>query len=342
MPDDSTASIDPLRGGDPLRAVDPLRGGESLRALAARVQAEVARAVVGLEREVELCLAALFAGGHVLLEGPPGVAKTLLARALAASLGGSYGRIQFTPDLMPADITGTSVFHPAEGVFHFQPGPIFAQLLLCDEINRAPAKTQAALLEAMQEGAVTIDGARHALPQPFCVLATMNPIEHEGTYPLPEAQLDRFLFKVRVGYPPPDVEARMLASAHVHAPTARPQELGVTAVSSPAQVLDSVQAVRGVHVRDDLFAYVVRLLAATRSHPSLALGASPRAGVMLLRGAKARAAMSGRDFVTPDDLKALFLPALCHRVVLAPAEEVEGGSADAILMRLLETTEVPR
>jgi MoxR-like ATPase len=208
----------------------------SVVALARRIEEECARVLVGLEDQVRACLCAALAGGHTLLEGPPGVAKTLLVRTLATALGGSFARIQFTPDLMPADVTGTSVFHPRDGEFRFQPGPVFAQFLLCDEINRAPAKTQSALLEAMQEGAVTADGERHALPRPFVVFATMNPIEHEGTYPLPEAQLDRFLFKLDVGYPPPDVEARLLGEAHRRSPSATPEELGVRAVSSPDEL----------------------------------------------------------------------------------------------------------
>jgi MoxR-like ATPase len=307
-----------------------------------RVQAQVGQVVVGLEDEVEACLIALLARGHVLVEGAPGVAKTLLVRVLAASLGGIYGRVQFTPDLMPADVTGTSVFHPSEGKFHFQPGPLFVQLLLCDEINRAPAKTQAALLEAMQEGAVTVDGTRHELARPFAVFATMNPVEHEGTYPLPEAQLDRFLFKVLVGYPAAEVEERILAEAHGRSPDASTEELGIEAVSSSEEVLELAQTVSRVRVREDLPAYVVRLLAQTRQDGSLVLGASPRAGVMLLRAAKARAALHARDFILPDDVKALFCPALRHRVVLDPAEEIEGADVDLVLQRILDRVEVPR
>jgi MoxR-like ATPase len=311
-------------------------------ALAERVQEAVRRTIVGLEREVESCLVATLAGGHVLLEGPPGVAKTLLVRTLATALGGSYGRIQFTPDLMPADVTGTSVYRPSEGGFRFQPGPVFAQVLLCDEINRAPAKTQAALLEAMQEGAVTVDGERHVLPAPFCVFATMNPIEHEGTYPLPEAQLDRFLFKLRIGYPSSAVEVELLKSAHRRPLDATPSDLGVRAVTGPAEIQALRKRVLAVDVREDLPSYVVALLAATRNDASLVLGASPRAGVMLLFAAKARALLQGRDFVTPDDLKVVFLPALRHRVVLDPAEEIEGGTTDAVLLRILDAHEVPR
>ena len=310
--------------------------------LAARVRTEIARVVVGMEAEIEACLAAVLAGGHVLLEGPPGVAKTLLVRTLAAALGGSFGRVQFTPDLMPADVTGTGVFRPGEGAFRFLPGPIFANLVLCDEINRAPAKTQSALLEAMQEGSVTVDGVTHALPQPFVCFATMNPLEHEGTYPLPEAQLDRFLFQVRVDYPSAETEAKLLAAVHDRPPMAVPSELGVRAVGTSEDVLSVRARVRSVRVREDLFGYVVRLLRATRSDRSLTLGASPRAGVMLIVAAKGYAALEGRGYVTPDDLKRVFLPALRHRVALEPAEEVEGGTTDHVLQRILDAIEVPR
>jgi len=315
---------------------------QDIQGFGERVQAEVARVVVGLEAEVEACLTGVLAAGHVLLEGPPGVAKTLLARSLAAALGGDFGRVQFTPDLMPADVTGTNVFRPGSGVFEFRPGPIFAQVLLCDEINRAPAKTQAALLEAMQEGAVTVDGERHELPRPFTVFATQNPIEHEGTYPLPEAELDRFLFKVRVGYPVPEVEERILAEAHDRPPGATPADLGVAAVGTPEEVLALRRRIEAVQVRADLPAYVVRLVGATRASSSLVLGGSPRSGVMLLRAAKARAALRGRDFVTPDDIKALFCTALRHRVALDPAEEIEGADVDRVLERLMDQVEVPR
>jgi MoxR-like ATPase len=316
--------------------------GAAARAFADAVETATARVLVGLGPEVRLSLAAIVAGGHVLLEGPPGVAKTLLVRTVAAALGAGFSRIQFTPDLMPADVTGTGVFHPGEGVFRFRPGPIFAPFVLCDEINRAPAKTQAALLEAMQEGAVTVDGESHPLPEPFSVFATMNPIEHEGTYPLPEAQLDRFLFKLRIGYPRPEVEAELLAKAHVRPPHASPEELGVAPVASARDIAAARAAADNVRVREDLPDYVVRLFGETRRSPSLALGASPRAGVMLLRAAKACAALAGRDYVTVDDLKAIFVPALRHRVALDPAEEIEGVRADDVLLGILDAVEVPR
>jgi MoxR-like ATPase len=310
--------------------------------LARRVEGECTRILVGLEDELQNALCAVLAGGHVLLEGPPGVAKTLLVRTLATALGESFARLQFTPDLMPSDVTGTSVFHAREGEFRFQPGPVFAQFVLCDEINRAPAKTQSALLEAMQENAVTLDGKRHELPRPFTVFATMNPLEHEGTYPLPEAQLDRFLFKLLVGYPEAEVEARLLAEGHKRSPSATPEELGVRAVGSPEELLAARQAVEGVEVRADLPGYVVALLGATRAARALVLGASPRAGIMLLRAAKARAALEGLEYVTPDHIKEVFLPALRHRVVLDPAEELEGVRTDAVLAQILDTVEVPR
>ena len=321
------------------------RGDSSVAAageLARAVREAAGRCLVGMQAEIDLALAALLAGGHVLLEGPPGVAKTLFVRTLAQALGASFSRIQFTPDLMPADVTGTSIFHPGQGEFRFRPGPIFARFVLCDEINRAPAKTQSALLEAMQEGSVTIDGERHPLPEDFSVFATMNPIEHEGTYPLPEAQLDRFLFKIEVSYPAPELEAELLAQAHRRSPSAGPVELGVTTVAGDEDFRDARACVEGVEVREDLPAYLVSLFEETRQAPSLVLGASPRAGVMLLRGAKAHAALDGRNYVTPDDIKHVFLPALRHRVALDPAEEIEGVTTDDVLSRILDRVEVPR
>ena len=314
----------------------------SVQSFGARVQDAVAHAVVGQERELRACLVCVLAGGHGLLVGPPGVAKTLLVRSLATALGGTYGRVQFTPDLMPADVTGTSVFRPQTGEFEFRPGPIFAHTLLADEINRAPAKTQSSLLEAMQEAAVTVDGARHELPRPFTVFATQNPLEHEGTYPLPEAQLDRFLLEIRVRYPEAAVEEELLATAAARPLHAAPADLGVTAVTGPDELTALRDVVRAVQVREDLPAYVVRLLAATRADGALTLGASPRAGVMLLNAAKALAALSGREYVLPDDLKSVAPPALRHRVALDPAEELAGTTTDDVLRRILDSVEVPR
>ena len=314
----------------------------AIQDFASAVGVEVAHSVVGMQRELRQALAAILAGGHVLLEGPPGVAKTLLVRSIAAALGGSYRRIQFTPDLMPSDVTGSSIFRPGEGEFRFQRGPVFANFLLCDEINRAPAKTQAALLEAMQEQSATVDGVSHVLPRPFLVFATQNPLEHEGTYPLPEAQLDRFLFKVLVDYPSEEVETELLGSVHARSLTAGPKDLGVSSLVTPEQLIAFTELVAQVTVREDIPAYVVRLLRATRDSPQLVLGASPRAGVMLLRAAKAVAAMDGRDYVLPDDIKEIFLPAMRHRVLLDPAEEIEGAISDQVLVRILDSVEVPR
>ena len=263
-----------------------------------RVRAVVSERVIGQEAVIDEALVAFLARGHALLEGVPGTAKTLLVRVLAGALNTRFGRIQFTPDLMPADITGINVLRDGGRSAEFRPGPVFTDLLLADEINRAPAKTQASLLEAMQECAVTIDGLRHPLPAPFCVFATMNPIEHEGTYPLPEAQLDRFLFKLRIGYPSADVETRLLGEAHRRPLNVTPADLGVGVVSSPEELLALRARVLAITVRDDLPAYVVSLVRATRSEASLVLGASTRAGVMLLLAAKARAALQAREFVT--------------------------------------------
>lgn len=307
------------------------------------LRVEVARAVFGFDSQVEISLAALLSEGHVLLEGPPGVSKTLYARVLAVALGLSFARISFTPDLMPADVTGTSVFHPGEAAFRFQPGPVFAQVVLCDEINRAPAKTQSALLEAMQEGAATEGGTRRELPRPFFVIATMNPIEQEGTYRLPEAQLDRFLVQLDIGYPTAAVEEQLLLEAHGRSPLAQPAALGVRAVCDGERLARLTRAIAtGVRVDASIARYIVRLCAATRSNPALALGASPRAALSLLRVAKARAALVGRDFVTPDDVKSLFQATLGHRLVLEAVEEVEGGDVRAVLQRIQDSIEVPR
>ena len=341
-PVDDPEQVDDPEPHEPGPAVGASPSATLARRLATDVTAAVARVVVGSEELVHDCLAAALAGGHVLLEGPPGLAKTLLVRSLAQVVGGDFARIQFTPDLMPADVSGTSVFHPGEGDFRFRAGPIFGNVVLCDEINRAPAKTQSALLEAMQERCVTVDGQTTALPRPFTVFATMNPIEHEGTYPLPEAQLDRFLFKLLVDYPAEEVERELLRVAHARRPGASPAELGLAPVTTLDELRASMQAVDEVAVRDDLCDYVVRLLRATREDPSLAFGASPRAGVMLLRAAKAVALLAGRDYVTPDDLKRIVPAALRHRVGLDPAEEIEGVRPDDVLRRILDSVEVPR
>jgi MoxR-like ATPase len=298
----------------------------------------IAAVVVGQEETVRLCFLTLLCSGHSLVEGVPGVAKTLLVRSLAAALDVRFGRVQFTPDLMPSDILGTSILDAASGEVRFRPGPLFTDLLLADEINRASAKTQAALLEAMQERSVTMDGVRHELGPRFAVFATQNPIEQEGTYPLPEAELDRFLFKIVVDYPSEDEEHGILALHH-----AAGSDPALPGPVLRAEQLEAVRdVVRAVIVRDEILRYVAALVRATRSDLNFALGASPRAGLMLLRAAKANAAVEGRDYALPEDVQAMLLPALRHRIQLDPAAEVEGLTADAALERTLRSVAVPR
>jgi len=300
----------------------------------------IAEVVVGQDEAVRLAVITLLCSGHSLIEGVPGVAKTLLVRTLASALGIRFGRVQFTPDLMPSDILGTSVFDPRVAEFHFRPGPVFTDLLLADEINRASPKTQAALLEAMQESFVTVDGVRHPLGEWFTVFATQNPVEQEGTYPLPEAELDRFLFKIVVDYPPEESERSLLAMHHA-GDVERPSP-AIEPVLAAEDLARSRELVRRVIVRDEIVAYVSDLVRATRADFQFALGASPRAGLLLLRAAKAQAALEGRDYVLPEDVQAVFYPALRHRVLLDPASEVEGLTADGALERTLRTVTVPR
>ncbi|MEJ7730236.1 MAG: MoxR family ATPase [Polyangiaceae bacterium] len=285
---------------------------------------EVLRVYIGAPRIVDLMLTALLAQGHVLLEGVPGVAKTTLVKAYASALGASVRRIQFTPDLLPADITGTYVLSPKEGTFSLRAGPIFANIVLADEINRAPAKTQSALLEAMQERQVTIEGDRFELPAPFMVLATQNPIDLEGTYPLPEAQIDRFLVRVPIGYPSHKDEVAMLRAHNIEAPKAR-AVLGV-------QDLLTIQGIsRRVHVEDDVYEYAVGLTAFTRTHPRVLLGASPRGTLGLVQAAKAAAVIGGRPFVTPDDVRGMASAVLSHRLVMVPEAEGDQKARDAVI-----------
>jgi len=307
-----------------------------------RVRAAVATRIVGQDAVIDDVLAAFLARGHVLLEGVPGTAKTLLVRVLAGALGARFGRIQFTPDLMPSDVTGTSVLRSAERAFEFRPGPIFTDLLLADEINRAPAKTQAALLEAMAERQATVDGTAHALGPLFTVFATQNPVEYEGTYPLPEAQLDRFLIKVRVGYPSAEAEVEVLNRYADGFDAER------TADVAPASVLDAAglealrAAVDSVRVAPEVRDYVARVVRATREEPGFTLGGSPRATVALFRIARASALLQGRDFATPDDVKGYAAAVLRHRVMLAPELEIEGRSADDVLNGLLARVPAPQ
>ncbi|MCZ8326285.1 MAG: MoxR family ATPase [Sphingomonadaceae bacterium] len=310
--------------------------------LADAIRAEVGKAVVGQAETVDALLVALLAQGHVLLEGPPGTAKTFLAQCFAASLGLDFGRIQFTPDLMPGDILGSNLFNFQTSQFTLTRGPIFTELLLADEINRTPPKTQAALLEAMQERRVTLDGTAHPLPDHFLVVATQNPIESQGVYPLPEAQLDRFLFKLLVPYPSAEEEARIVATFGERAGPQRPTDLGVGPVADAAAIAAAARAVKGVTLAESVIDYVVRLVRATRESADLASGASPRAAVLLANAARARAALAGRDYVLPDDVKALAAPALRHRLLLSPAAEIEGKAVEALVAELVESTEAPR
>ena len=311
-------------------------------AIAARIRAEIAKAVVGQDGAVDLLLTALFAGGHVLLEGPPGTAKTLLAQSFARTVGLDYGRIQFTPDLMPGDIIGANLFNFQTSSFTLTHGPIFCELLLADEINRTPPKTQAALLEAMQERQVTIDGVSHPLSARFTVVATQNPIEQQGTYPLPEAQLDRFLFKHVLDYPAVEQERAIVAAHGARSGQMDPQALGVQPVADRAAIDAAVATVANVRLTDEVVGYIVDLVRATRDSADTDTGASPRAGAMLAVAARARAVLDGRDYVIPDDVKTLAVPTLRHRLLLSPAAEIEGRKVDQVLQALVEQVAAPR
>ncbi|MFY0400976.1 MULTISPECIES: AAA family ATPase [Brevundimonas] len=313
-----------------------------VKTIAERIRAEIAKAVVGQDGAVDLLLTALFAGGHVLLEGPPGTAKTLLAHSFARSVGLDYGRIQFTPDLMPGDILGSNLFNFQTSSFTLTRGPIFCELLLADEINRTPPKTQAALLEAMQERNITIDGQAHALSPRFTVVATQNPIEQQGTYPLPEAQLDRFLFKHVLDYPDLEQERAIIAAHGSRTGQMDPVALGVETVAEAAAIAAAVDAVAQVRLTDEVVGYIADLVRATRDSADVETGASPRAGAMLAVAARARAALDGRDYVIPDDVKALAIPALRHRLVLSPAAEIEGRRVEQVLTGLVDQVAAPR
>lgn len=310
--------------------------------LAEQIRAEAGKVLVGQDEPFTLLLVALLAGGHVLLEGVPGTAKTLMARTLALLVRADFKRVQFTPDLMPSDVVGTQVFDLGTGQFRLRRGPIFTQLLLGDEINRAPAKTQSALLEAMEEHQVTIEGERLPLPEPFFVVATQNPIEYEGTYPLPEAQLDRFLFKLLIDYPPGEVELEVLRRYHHGFDARQLEQAGLRPLITP-EALESCRAeIRAVVVEDGVIGYIGAIAQESRRSPDLLLGGSPRASIALLLAAKAYAAIQGRGFVTPDDVKALVRPVYRHRVILRPEAEIEGLTPDIALGRVLGRVEVPR
>jgi MoxR-like ATPase len=304
------------------------------------MRAEIGKVLVGQQEMVDMLLVSILSNGHVLLEGVPGVAKTLTAKLLAKVIKADFSRIQFTPDLMPSDVLGTSIFNQKKTEFEFKPGPIFSNIILIDEINRAPAKTQAALFEVMEERQVTVDGETRKMTEPYFVVATQNPIEQEGTYRLPEAQLDRFLFKLTVGYPSIDQEMDILINHHeqkvaVDLETVQP-------VLSPSDIAEFKKVVSQVHVEQEVLKYIAEIVAATRKHVSLILGASPRASVSILVASKAFAAMNGRDFVTPEDVKFIAVPVMRHRVILTPESEMEGIASDEVIKEIIDKVEVPR
>lgn len=307
---------------------------------AERVKAEIGRVIVGQEAMLDLLLVSLFTGGHVLLEGVPGIAKTLTAKLLARTLHTDFSRIQFTPDLMPADVLGTTVFNMKSSEFTFKSGPIFSNIVLIDEINRAPAKTQASLFEVMEERQVTVDGVTYPMSAPFFVMATQNPIEQEGTYKLPEAQLDRFLFKIILNYPSLEEEQAILRRFHNDFSGALRNT--VNPVLTPADIADCQRLIEGVYIREELLDYIAAIVHHTRSNADLFLGASPRASLSLMKASKAVAAIAGRNFVTPDDIRYVVFPTLNHRVILTPEREMEGYTTAEVLDDIVKKIEVPR
>ncbi|MCO5170933.1 MAG: MoxR family ATPase [Planctomycetes bacterium] len=304
--------------------------------LVARLRENLRAVIRGKDAEVDLLITAFLAGGNVLLTDVPGVGKTTLAKAIAASIAGTFRRVQFTPDLLPADVLGGSIYNPREGSFSFRQGPVFANVLLADEVNRASPRTQSALLEAMAEGQVSIEGTTHALPRPFWVIATQNPVEHHGTYPLPEAQLDRFAVELAMGYPTPEEELKILGSHDEGSPLER-----IRPVTTPEEVLEVQARVRRVHVDEDVGRYIVDLLRRTRAEPRVALGVSPRGGMILYRLAQAHALRCGRDAVQPDDVKAIAVPALAHRIALETKARYSGVTRAGVVRELLERAPVP-
>ncbi len=312
----------------------------ALNAAVEQIKAEIGKIVVGQHQMVELLIAGILADGHILIEGVPGVAKTLSAKLIARLIDARFSRIQFTPDLMPSDVLGTSVFNPKESSFEYRQGPIFGNIILVDEINRAPAKTQSALFEVMEERQVTMDGKTYLMQEPFVVLATQNPIEQEGTYRLPEAQLDRFLFKIEVGYPSLEEETSILTQQHAR--NSKQALSGMQPILGAAQILEYRSQVRMLHVEPKLLEFVARIIHETRSDKSLFLGASPRASLATVNAAKAIAAIRGLDFVTPEDIIEVLYAVLRHRVILTPDKEMEGVNADEVIRQIMQRVEVPR
>ncbi|MCQ3929956.1 MAG: AAA family ATPase [Chloroflexi bacterium] len=307
-----------------------------VQSVAERLIDNVARVIIGKRNEIRMTVLGLLCQGHILLEDVPGVGKTMMAKALAKSIGATFSRIQFTPDMLPSDVTGVSIFNQGTREFEFRPGPIMAQIVLTDEINRATPKTQAALLEAMEERQVTVDGTTYPLEEPFLVLATQNPIEYEGTFPLPEAQLDRFMIRIRLGYPTPQEEISMLDSQQYQHPLAELRQ-----VVSVDELLRAQRAVRDTYLNYDVKAYIVELVTATRRHPDVYLGSSPRGALALYRLAQANAALQGREFVLPDDVKLLAEAVLAHRIILGPTARIKDISSGSIIQYILNTTPIP-
>jgi MoxR-like ATPase len=304
------------------------------------VRSEIKKIIVGQDEMVKLIIAALLADGHVLIEGVPGVAKTLTAKLVARSLDTGFSRVQFTPDLMPSDVLGTPVFNPREATFEFKKGPVFSNIVLVDEINRAPAKTQSALLEIMEERQASVDGKTYSMPAPFMVLATQNPVEQEGTYRLPEAQLDRFLFKIVVPYPSEAEELAILTRFHQMA-NVQVNEI-VKPVLNAQQINELKRQIKGIVMEEKLLQFIAKLIHQTRNHKSIYLGASPRASLSIMNAAKAIAAMQGRDFTTPDDIREVVIPVLRHRIILAPDKEMEGITEDEVIRQIIQGMDVPR
>jgi len=313
---------------------------EDLQIAVTDLKSQLAKVIIGQENFIELLITAFLANGHVLIEGVPGVAKTLTAKLFAKTLKTDFSRIQFTPDLMPSDVLGTSVLNPKTTEFEFKAGPIFSNIVLIDEINRAPAKTQAALFEVMEERQITIDGKRYPMKPPFMVLATQNPIDQEGTYALPEAQLDRFLFKIKVDYPKPEEEVQILQSHHQR--KGAKADADIRPVLTPGKLQELQIQIQKVLVEEKLLNYIAQLVIKTRNHPHLYLGASPRASIAVMNASKAMAAIQGRDFVIPEDIKKVLVPVLAHRVILSPEREMEGLTQENVIDLIANTIEIPR
>lgn len=313
---------------------------EELNRLIGQIKYEIKKVIIGQEKNIDLLLVGLFAQGHILIEGVPGIAKTLSAKLLAKSISSDFSRIQFTPDLMPSDVLGTTIFNLSTSKFEFNKGPIFSNIILIDEINRAPAKTQSALFEVMEEAQVTIDGASHKMEQPFWVIATQNPIEQEGTYRLPEAQLDRFLMKIEFTYPDELEELEILSTKNER--KGRNESAEISEVLNSEQINQLRHQIQEIHIEENLQKYIVQIVQSTRNHPGIILGASPRASVAVMMAAKALSAIKGRDFVTPDDIKAVIIPALHHRLILTPEKEMEGVLPKQIIAQIIEGIEIPR